>query len=161
MFKKSLVIVSALLALSLAACGDDDGGAADARPPAIDAPRPIDSGTPPMIDSGNMNPPAMGLGQVCPPTCPTDMTYTCLTLDADTTDGLCSLNCGQSNDPATAPTGGDPICAAAYTGTVGTTQCALRNPDMPPPIDWFCAVLCPTGQCPGGLVCDAQGLCIN
>lgn len=169
---KSLLAVLATMMFAVGCGGDDDGGGTpDARPSTPDAPPGGGPDAPPMgmIDAGPMNPPAMGLGQVCDGTnmCPTGgAMYICTTLDMDNTDGLCTLSCGTSADTMTPPAGGDATCSMAYTGTIGSARCVLYDTmSMPPNVQWYCGILCSaTNECPGGLTAmpvSGGCLCVN
>ncbi len=169
-----------LAALTLAACGGSDAKTADAKL-AFDAPT---GGNPDAPTGGNPDAPAGGPGlastctqqMACPANAPD-----CYGGPTSQTTGWCSLNCaagimskpnaqGQFPGPAD-QAAADAVCAAQFSGSVGTAKCAFianLNPDPgnadPDPnttytYDAICALQCGAGNtCPAGLTCT-QGFC--
>ncbi len=158
----------ATLALALAACGGDDGGAA------IDA-STIDS-PPGAIDAAVDAPAATsGLGHICqgPMDCPAAAPL-CLG-PAGAMSGFCSANCLTTMVTTNATGGitainpplasGDPACVAIFSAPVGTAACFLRvMPSGPLPNNatttatMACAIRCGVNDtCPSGLTCVTAG----
>ena len=185
------VLVFAVL-VALAACsegGGGGGGSPDAAspPPAVDASGAPDAGDVADAradarielgtDAGNS---VGGFGQKCSQTvaCPVDAPI-CVVSAAGGTEGLCSIVCaddfafttdGDGNVRTLPGPAADRVCAAAYTGGVGTSTCqALLGNTFRPPVvgrpsgntpytgDVACAIRCGAGNaCPSGLRCDLQ-----
>lgn len=158
-----------ILALSLVACGGDDGGGDD-QPNLVDA---NDNTDPP--DAAPVDPGVSGLGQVCTTAgteCTTGDATICAELDDPPNGGFCTLSCGTTGrvpDPIPQdfqpPADGQQICGAAYMGDTGTPVCAIYQNAEDATVDeatWYCAVACGTfngqnlGDCPGGLTCQAN-----
>lgn len=155
-YRNPFLFAALLGALALfPACGggDDEPDAAET----IDA-----NETPDAPGGGDL----VGLGQVCTdnPDCVTGEATVCAALDANATQGFCTLSCGTSTSTDTPPTGGDATCAAAFMGETpaqGTPLCAIYS-GTAPNVMWYCAVACGTagtmelGGCPDGLTCTAN-----
>jgi hypothetical protein len=166
------VVLISILSAPLVACGEDDGGG-DRAP--VDAPKPVDAA----VDAPAQ---LMGLGQKCVPSmqgadCPTSAPG-CLSFGQNATSGICSKLCVQngtfSTDSNANPTNMNPpdptvnnsVCAAIYTGTVGSGVCNAYVNQMPPgnlqpnsnyTFQVACAVGCGANNaCPTGYTCDTQ-----
>jgi hypothetical protein len=138
-----LVSLAALSLAVVAGCGDDgDVARVDARPSA-DAAAGADA---PATDNTSTK-----LGKPC--SGPAD-------------SGFCSLDCGTSTAPMTAPSGGNTLCAAQYDGSSGTPLCGANDAtgtSCPSgTCTWLCVVACgdymgqALGSCPNGLACSGN-----
>jgi len=170
-------------ALCFAACGSSSS----TKHPDAHVNGPDASTTPDAPNGGNpdaANAALTGFGQSCPLSgtnaCVTGTATTCAAISSTATTGWCTQTCGTTTAPTgttppTPPTGGDAMCATAFSSAGGTTPadgtplCAIYDSQSMPGKDvWYCAIVCGTpsgsttnyGGCPGGLTCSAtDNLC--
>lgn len=157
--KSGAIVFCSVMTLAMAACGgkSDDGNADVTDEAGIDAA--------PQADAADNSNTATELGKVCTGVageCPADAPD-CLAFSKGADHGICTLECGTSQDPMMPPAGGNPICAAQYDGSSGTPICAGTSGMDAGTYTWVCLVGCGTfdnngtpvelGDCPNGLVC--------
>jgi len=159
-------------ALSVAACGGDDGKSGPDAPPAgIDAKVFMDA-----PGGGGLT----GLGQHCDPAmnnadCPANAP-TCVGIQGGTatyctpdclTNGTATTN-AQGQITSTTPAPSTTACSAAYSGTIGAGACGLilayspmDNPMMANKqytgIQLGCVITCSAGACPTGFTPMGSG----
>ena len=165
----ALMFVTSCLALtSAAACGGgDDGSDGNDSNDNTDPGDNVDVDAAPEPDAELENI-ATELGKVCtgaPGECPADAEQ-CAAFVEGATTGICTLECGTSDDAMMPPAGGNALCEAQYDGTSGSPACLGTSPPVKGVYTWLCLVGCGTltqgentvelGDCPNDMTCTGN-----